>query len=229
MFCLQCKCSGQHIFKIIPCETALVFSVRPTKPSYEKNTQGGKSGGQVGGKGFKKGQKNAKYKQDSKKSPTNKKYLFTVLENSADVSVSTYETTLKKVYEFLMENIKENPADVVDSLKLGQTLEIPEPKYHVSTHLDPETEKMENKALGYDYVQARVERRKREDTLKMNLRLAYTLIFSQYCDTALRHKIESKEKFSRRIEGDPYELLAVIKEIMHSTSSQKHVSPYEAL
>ena len=156
-----------------------------------KNNQGGKSGGQGGGKGFKKGQKNAKYKQDSKKSPTNKKYLFTVLENSADVSVSTYETTLKKVYEFLMENIKENPADVVDSLKLGQTLEIPEPKYVVSTHLDPETEKMENKALGYDYVQARVERRKREDSLKMNLRLAYTLIFSKYCDTALRHKIES--------------------------------------
>ena len=78
-------------------------------------------------------------------------------------------------------------------------------------------------------MQARVERRKREDALKMNLRLAYTLIFSKYCDTALRHKIESREEFSRRIEGDPYELLAVIKEIMHSTSSQKHVSPYEAL
>ena len=145
-----------------------------------KGHQGSKSGGQGGGKGVKKGQKGARFKQDSKKSPTNKKYLFTVLENSADVSVSTYETTLKKVYEFLMENIKENPADVVDSLKLGHTLEIPEPKYHVSTHLDPETEKMENKALGYDYVQARVERRKREDTLKMNLRVAYSLIFTKY-------------------------------------------------
>ena len=81
-----------------------------------KNNQGGKTGRQAGGKGFMKGQKNAKYKQDSKKSPTNKKYLFTVLENSADVSVSTYETTLKKVYKYLMKNIKENPADVVDSL-----------------------------------------------------------------------------------------------------------------
>ena len=112
-----------------------------------KNNQGSKNGGQGGGKGFKKGQKSAKYKQDSKKSSTNKKYMFTVLENSADVSVSTYETTLKKVYEFLMENIKENPADEVDSFKQGKTMEIPQPSFMVSTHLDPETEKWRIKLL----------------------------------------------------------------------------------
>ena len=135
-----------------------------------KNNQGSKNGGQGGGKGAKKGQKGAKFKQDSKKSPTNKKYMFTVLENSADISVSTYETTLKKVYEYMMQNIKDNAADVVDSLELGYTKEIPEPVFVVSNSVDPETEKMENKALGYDYVQARVERRKREEILQMNLR-----------------------------------------------------------
>ena len=128
-----------------------------------------------------------------------------------------------------MQNIKDNSADVVDSLKLGYTKEIPEPVFVVSNSVDPETEKMENKALGYDYVQARVERRKREEILQMNLRLAYSLIFSKFCDTALKHKIESKEEFSSKIEGNPFELLVVIKEIMHSTSSQKHVSPYAAL
>ena len=99
----------------------------------------------------------------------------------------------------------------------------------VSTQEDPETSKIEDTALGYDYVQARTEFRKRADILKMNLRLAYTLIFSNYCDTALKHNIESREEFSDKLEGSPYELLAVIKEIMLSTSSQRHVSPYEAL
>ena len=112
-----------------------------------KNHQGSKNGGQGGGKGAKKGQKGAKFKQDSKKSPTNKKYMFTVLENSADVSVSTYETTLKKVYEYMMQNIKDNSADVVDSLKLGYTKEIPEPKLVVSTSIDPEKRKWRIKLL----------------------------------------------------------------------------------
>ena len=31
-----------------------------------------------------------------RKAPPIKEYMFTVLENSADVSVSTYETTLKR-------------------------------------------------------------------------------------------------------------------------------------
>ena len=94
-----------------------MFNLRPTRPWYEGKNQGSKSGGHGGGKGFKKGQKSAKYKQDSKKSSASKKYMFTVLENSADVSVSTYETTLIMVYEHLMKNIKENAADVCESIK----------------------------------------------------------------------------------------------------------------
>ena len=34
-----------------------------------------------------------------------------------DVRVSAYETTLKKLYEHLMKEIKSHPEDVVDSLK----------------------------------------------------------------------------------------------------------------
>ena len=143
-----------------------------------KNNQGSKNGGQGGGRGFKKGQKNAKKQQDSKKSPTNKKYLFTVLENSVDVSVSTYETTFKEVYEFLMKNIKENAADVVDSIKQVEDIEFPQPVMIISSSQDQETRKVEDTALGKDYVQAKAELRKKQDILKMNLRLACTLIFS---------------------------------------------------
>ena len=84
-----------------------------------RNTQGNRNGGRGGGKGARKSQKT---KKSTSKSPTNKKYLFTTLESTADVSVSTYETTLKKVYVYLMQNTKEYPADLVDSLKAGSNV-----------------------------------------------------------------------------------------------------------
>ena len=61
------------------------------------------------------------------------------------------------------------------------------------------------------------------------MRLAYTIIMSKFCDTAIKHKIECKANFSGEIEDDPIQLLAAIKDIMHSVSSQRLVSPYEAL
>ena len=40
-----------------------------------------------------------------------------MIESTVDVRVSAYETTLKKLYEHLMKEIKNHPEDVVDSLK----------------------------------------------------------------------------------------------------------------
>ena len=68
-----------------------------------RNTQGNRNVGRGGGKGAKKSQKT---KKSTSKSPTNKKYLFTTLKRTADVSVSTYEMMLKKVYVYLMQNTK---------------------------------------------------------------------------------------------------------------------------
>ena len=85
--------------------TAVEFRVSRSSESVSfNNTQGNRNGGRGGGKGAKKSQKT---KKSTSKSPTNKKYLFTTLESTADVSVSTYETTLKKVYVYLMQNTKE--------------------------------------------------------------------------------------------------------------------------
>ena len=90
-----------------------------------RNTQGNRNGGRGGGKGAKKSQKT---KKSTSKSPTNKKYLFTTLESTADVSVSTYETTLKKVYVYLMQNTNDYPADLVDSLKEGKNISVNVPE-----------------------------------------------------------------------------------------------------
>ena len=192
-----------------------------------RNTQGNRNGGRGGGKGAKKSQKT---KKSTSKSPTNKKYLFTTLESTADVSVSTYETTLKKVYVYLMQNTKDYPADLVDSLKAGSNIAVDAPELRISEiEGDLLDRQAENEAFKMEYTQLGVEFRKRSMALKMNLRVAYTVIFDKFCDTAIKHRIECKENFQEEIEGDPYKLLTAIKEIMHSTSSQRLVSPYDAL
>ena len=52
-----------------------------------------------------------------KKDTTNKKFLFTLLQSTFDVRVSAYETTLKKMYQQLMKDIKNFPEDIIDTLK----------------------------------------------------------------------------------------------------------------
>ena len=76
---------------------------------------GGRGAGRDGrGKG---GWNKTKNSSSDKKETTNKKYLFTLLQSTVDVRVSAYETTLKKMYQQLMKDIKTYPEDVIDSLK----------------------------------------------------------------------------------------------------------------
>ena len=85
----------------------------------------GRSGnpGRGGGRGFgrggrgKGGWNKKKNSNSDKKETTNKKFLFTLLQSTVDVRVSAYETTLKKMFQQLMKDIKTHPEDVIDSLK----------------------------------------------------------------------------------------------------------------
>ena len=190
-----------------------------------RSNQGSRNGGR-GGKGSGKSQN--KTKKKAVKS-TSKKYLFTTLESTVNVSVSTYETTLKKVYVYLMQNTKDYPADVVDSIKKGSNIKIDPPELKVSKDENEEKADAENLAYRMLFTQHGVEVHKQELKLEMNLRVAYTIIFDKFCDTQIRHRIECKENFHNEIKGNPYRLLSAIKEIMHSTSSQRMVSPYDAL
>ena len=58
-----------------------------------------------------------KNSNSDKKDTTSKKFLFTLLQSTVDVRVSAYETTLKKMYQQLMKDIKKYPEDVIDTLK----------------------------------------------------------------------------------------------------------------
>ena len=84
-----------------------------------KSSNPGRGGGRGSGKGGRGrgGWSKKKNSSSDKKEITNKKFLFTLLQSTVDVRVSSYETTLKKMYQQLMKDIKKYPEDVIDTLK----------------------------------------------------------------------------------------------------------------
>ena len=79
------------------------------------------------------------------------------------------------------------------------------------------------------YVHQQRDARMREETLDSNLCVAYNIIFSNFCDKELQNRLEHKVDFTSNIKNNPFELLAAIKEMMHTTSQEKLIYPFETL
>ena len=206
-------------------------------------SQPGRGGGRNPGRG---GRGKSSYhkkndKKDTKKSPNDRKHIFTLVANTKDVRVSTHNTTLKKVYEYLMKNIKEDPEDVVEILKNKKMIDISvpailvEPPYVKQEGDTNETMELQqsiiesmNSAHQIDWSNQVQETRQRKRRLESNMKLAYTYIFSQFCDKELQSKIEHRSDFDQ-IEDNPIELLKAIDELMHTISHEKLILPYETL
>ena len=98
-----------------------------------------------------------------------------------------------------------------------------------TTSDEQEQARLENEAYKLDFVHQKRDARIRDQTLDSNLRVAYTIIFSIYCDKELQNCLENKKDFTTKIENNPIELLAAIKEIMHTTSHERLIYPFETL
>ena len=196
--------------------------------------RGGGRGSGRGGRG-KGGWNKKKNSNSDKKETTNKKYLFTLLQSTVDVRVSAYDTTLKKMYQQLMKDIKTYPEDVIDSLKSDKKKDVKNhEKMKTAKPADKSEEakeeaRLQNEAYKLDFVNQERDARMRERTLDSNLRVAYNIIFSNFCDKELQSRLEHKENFTKDIENDPFNLLAAIKEMMHTTSHEKLIYPFETL
>ena len=88
---------------------------------------------------------------------------------------------------------------------------------------------MENETYKLDFVHQKRDARNRDQTLDSNLRVAHTIIFSNYCDKELQNCLENKKDFTTKIENNPIELLAAIKDMMHTTSHERLIYPFETL
>ena len=189
----------------------------------------GRGGGRGSGRGGRgKGGWNKKKNSNSdKKETTNKKHLFTLLQSTVDVRVSAFKTTLKKMYQQLMKDIKTYPEDVVDSLKAKKKKDVLS-KVSLKTATaagttdeEKEEARLKNEAFKMDYVHETRDARLRDETLESNLRVAYNIIFANFCDKELQNRLEHKDNFTSTIENDPFELLSAIREMMHTTSHKE--------
>ena len=88
---------------------------------------------------------------------------------------------------------------------------------------------LENEAYKLDFVNQKGDACIRDQTLDSNLRVVYTIIFSNFCDKELQNCLENKKVFTTKIENDPIKLLAAIKEMMHTTSHKRLIYPFETL
>ena len=154
-----------------------------------------------------------KNSNSDKKETTNKKYLFTLLQSTVDVRVSAYETTLKKMYQQLMKDIKTFPEDVIDSLKSDKKKDVKNhEKMKTAKPADKSEEakeeaRLHNETYKLDYVNQEQDARMRDCTLDSNLWVAYNIVFSNFCDKDLQSRLEHKENFNKEIENDPFNLL----------------------
>ena len=179
----------------------------------------GRGGGHGTGKGGRgRGGWNKKKNSNSdKKDTTSKKFLFTSLQSTVNVRVSAYETTLKKMYQQLMKDIKKFPEDVIDTLKekkkkdVMSNISLSTTVVLGSTSDEREQARLENEAYKLDFVNQKRDACIRDQTLDSNLRVAYNIIFSNYCDKELQNHLKNKKDFTTKIENDPIYLLAAIK------------------
>ena len=75
------------------------------------------------------------------------------------------------------------------------------------------------------YLQIKQEERRRTEILGSNLRVAYSIIFANFCDRELQNRLEHRDDFDSKVENNPIELLAAIKEMMHTALHEKLTSP----
>ena len=133
---------------------------------------GGGRGFGRGGRG-KGGWNKKKNSNSDKKETTNKKYLFTLLQSTVDVRVSAYETTLKKMYQQLMKDIKTYPEDVIDSLKSDKKKDVQNhEKMKTAKPADQSEEakeeaRLQNEAYKLDFVNQEQDACMRERTLDL--------------------------------------------------------------
>ena len=92
------------------------------------------------------------------------------------------------MYQQLMKDIKKYPEDVIDTLKEKKKKDGTS-NISLSTAVplgkgsdEVEQVRLENEAYKLDFVYQKRDARIRDQTLDSNLRVAYTIIFSNYCD-----------------------------------------------
>ena len=87
-----------------------------------------------------------------------------------------------------MKDIKKYPEDdMISNVTLSASVALG------PTSDEKEQARLENEAYKLDFVHQKRAARIRDQTLDSNLRVAYTIIFSNYCDKELQNRLENNK------------------------------------
>src|SRR5210317_1239889 len=143
-------------------------------------------------------------------------------------NTSTYSSVKEAIVQYVQKTYK-NGHDIAKSLK-DQTminLDTEEPIRAISINNDDSERSIEQSGYDIKYQEQLRRHLDRKDALKENVSKAYALIFTNYCTRPMQSRIEEHPEFESTIEDNPFELLKVIKMLMHDAVRAQY--PYIAM
>ena len=128
----------------------------------------------------------------------------------------TFETVKNAIIQTIQRTYKCGD-DIADSLEAEQMkdLNTESPTRSISVKPDAAAKEMEQKGFDIEHTARFAQHLEREELLRTNTRKAYALIFQNYCNKAMRNRIEQHPDFDTKIKNNPIELLKAIKQLMH--------------
>src|SRR5210317_2487808 len=143
-------------------------------------------------------------------------------------NTSTYSSVKEAIVQHVQKTYK-NGHDIAKSLK-DQTminLDSEEPIRTISNNNNDNERSIEQSGYDIKYQEELRRHLDRKDALQENVSKAYALIFTNYCTRLMQSRIEEHPNFESTIEDDPFELLKVIKTLMHDAVRAQY--PYIAM
>src|SRR5210317_344395 len=143
-------------------------------------------------------------------------------------NTSTYSSVKEAMIQHVQKTYK-NGHDIAKSLKDQSlvNLESQDPIRRISNNNVDNERAIEQSGYDIKYQEELRRHLDRKDALQENVSKAYALIFTNYFTKRMQSRIEEHPDFESTIEDDPFELLKVIKTLMHDAVRVQY--PYIAM
>jgi hypothetical protein len=197
--------------------------VRSGRGQEGRGYQGGRGNGRFSGR-FQ-GKRNLNSTSSSTKQPEMKFFPHKI---GRDWQAVSYDTVKDHIVQYVQKTYR-NGQDAAVSIRNLVVIDLTphEPTRGTSRDVDATANLKAQAGMDIMYQATLKRYLKRKDTLEQNLKKAYALIFSTYCNKIMQNWVEEHPEFETIIRDDPIELLNKIKVLMHDPIRAKY--PFASL
>jgi hypothetical protein len=197
--------------------------VRGGRGQEGRGYQGGRGNGRFSGR-FQ-GKRNLNSTSSSTKQPEMKFFPHKI---GRDWQAVSYDTVKDHIVQYVQKTYR-NGQDAAVSIRNLVVIDLTphEPTRGTSRDVDATANLKAQAGMDIMYQATLKRYLKRKDTLEQNLKKAYALIFSTYCNKIMQNWVEEHPEFETIIRDDPIELLNKIKVLMHDPIRAKY--PFASL